>query len=53
MTMPFLRHAPLALLLAVLPGLGLAQDQQAKPPGQVAKPRIIVSHGIATFGEPA
>ena len=52
MTMPFLRHAPLALLLAVLPGLGLAQDQQAKPPGQVAKPRIIVSAAVIPWGAP-
>ena len=62
MTTPFLRHAPLALMLAVLPGLGLAQDQQppaqapaqtAEPaPAQAPKPGITVAHGIATFGEP-
>jgi microcin C transport system substrate-binding protein len=65
MTTPFLRHAPLALMLAVLPGLGLAQDQQpqqtpAQAPAQTAgptssqapKPGITVAHGIATFGAP-
>ncbi len=61
MTMPFLRHAPTALMFALIPGLGLAQDPPAQPQAAetatvaattAPKPGIIVSHGIATFGEP-
>lgn len=48
MTMPFMRHAPLALWLALVPGWALAQDQQP-----AEKPSTIIAHGIATFGEPA
>lgn len=48
MTFPFLRHAPTALLLSLLPAMGLAQDQQTRP----QKPGVITSHGISTFGEP-
>lgn len=43
MTMPFLRHAPFALLLALLP---------VAAPAQAPKPGSIVSHGIAVFGTP-
>lgn len=43
MTMPFVRHAPLALLLALLP---------VTAPAQEPKPGSIVSHGIAVFGTP-
>lgn len=43
MTMPFLRHAPMALLLALLP---------VTAPAQEPKPGTIVSHGIAVFGTP-
>lgn len=51
MTFPYLRHAPTALLLSLLPAMGLAQDAPA-PQTQPQKPGIIVSHGISTFGEP-
>lgn len=58
MTMPFLRHAPLALLLALTPAAVLAQQQPTgqapeQGEGQAQKPGTIVSHGIAVFGEPA
>lgn len=45
MTMPFLRHAPLALFLTLIPGLSVAQDQQPA--------KTITAHGISVFGEPA
>ncbi|WP_244888712.1 extracellular solute-binding protein [Paracoccus halophilus] len=38
----------MALLLSFLPAMGLAQTPEPAP----QKPRTIVSHGIATFGEP-
>ena len=46
MTISFLRHAPLAVLLALSPLVAQAQETQAQ------KPATIVSHGIATFGAP-
>ena len=52
MTMPFLRYAPTAVLLALLPTFGAAQDQTAQPNAATAKPQNIVAHGISTFGAP-
>jgi microcin C transport system substrate-binding protein len=52
MTMPFLRYAPTAVLLALLPSFGAAQDQTAQPNAATAKPQNIVAHGISTFGAP-
>ncbi|CAM3341019.1 microcin C transport system substrate-binding protein [Paracoccus aminovorans] len=49
MIMPFLRHAPMALLLALLPIQAPAQEQGE---GQAQKPATIVSHGISVFGTP-
>ncbi len=42
--MPFMRHAPLVLALALLPGWSSAQE---------ARPATIVAQGIAVFGQPA